>query len=83
MSCSPWGARRPCPVLRADAWEVMMSVVYSRNRFFDVENWTGAEVLGSFEDVVHVDDASDLTVFEAYEVSIEDSWPSFIRDQSL
>ena len=39
-----------------------MSVVYSRNRFFDVENWTGAEVLGGFEDVVHVDDASDLTV---------------------
>ena len=30
-----------------------MSVVYSRNRFFDVENWTGAEVLGGFEDVVH------------------------------
>ena len=22
----------------------------SRNRFFDVENWTGAEVLGGFED---------------------------------
>ena len=40
-------------------------------------------MLGGFEDVVHVDDASDLTVFEAYEVSIEDSWPSFIRDQSL
>lgn len=61
----------------------MMSVVYSRNKLFDVENWAGAEVLGGFEDVVHVDDASDLTVFEAYEVSIEDSWPNFIRDQSL
>ena len=60
-----------------------MSVVYSRNKLFDVENWAVAEVLGGFEDVVHVDDASDLTVFEAYEVSIEDSWPNFIRDQSL
>ena len=36
-----------------------------------------------FEDDVRIDEVSELTVFDAYEVSIEDSWPSFIRDQSL
>lgn len=60
-----------------------MSVVYSHNKFFDFENWTGIQVLGEFEDVVHVDDASAMNWFETYEAAIEDSWPSFIRDQSL
>lgn len=60
-----------------------MSVIYAYNKFFDMENWTGASVLGDFEDDVRVDEVSELTVFDAYEVSIEDSWPSFIRDQSL
>ncbi len=60
-----------------------MSVVYSHNKFFDLENWAGAEVLGGFEDIVRIDDVSELTSFESYEVSIEDSWPNFIRDQSL
>lgn len=60
-----------------------MSVVYARNKFFDFENWSGAEDLGVFEDVVHIDDVSAMTTFESYEVAIEDSWPYFIRDQSL
>lgn len=60
-----------------------MSVIYSHNRFFDMENWAGAEVLGGFESAVRIDDVAELTVFDSYEVSIEDSWPNFIRDQSL
>ena len=60
-----------------------MSVIYAYNKFFDMENWAGVSVLGGFEDDVRIDEVSELTVFDAYEVSIEDSWPSFIRDQSL
>ena len=60
-----------------------MSVIYAYNKFFDMENWAGASVLEGFEDDVRIDEVSELTVFDAYEVSIEDSWPNFIRDQSL
>lgn len=60
-----------------------MGVIYSHNKFFDMENWAGADILGGFEDTIRIDEASALTTFEAYEISIEDSWPNFIRDQSL
>ena len=57
-----------------------MSALYAYNKFFDRECWVGAEVLGDFEVLVHLDDAVEISKEECYEVAIEDSWPLFIQD---
>ena len=57
-----------------------MSALYTRNKFFDHVWWVGAEVLGDFEDVVHVDEVVFLSKTESYEVAIDESWPQFIQD---
>ncbi len=54
--------------------------LYSRNKYFDVECWTGAATLEFFETTVHIDDAINLSVNENYEVTIEDSWAEFIKE---
>ena len=57
-----------------------MSGVYARNKLFDDLHRVGADDLPDLEDDVHVEDSTEITVFEEYELMIEDFWPDFIRD---
>ena len=57
-----------------------MSGVYARNKLFDDFCWIGAEYLPVLEDDIHTCCSVDTTPFEDYEVTLEETWPDFIKD---
>ena len=57
-----------------------MNGIFSRNRLFDTTYLTGTQGLPELGEDVYVEDATTMTIFEAYEDYLVDGWPDFIRD---